>query len=289
MEKDTGIIKFYNPKKKYGFIKYLYYNKEIFFHISDVYSGDKKIYEGCVVAFLTEKNEKTDKEKAINITIVADGKIKTVKRLDEHITRIIEVAESIKPNRLTILTGSNGNGKSFIRKLMNSKLGKRFPDKDVKQLVAEISMQKRTDVNNPLMGTGFGFTFFDNPKFPTSITTYNLIDKLLYNYVESEIERERNYIVIDEPEIGMAEESQLGIALYLKSKIPKILENSLGLMIITHSKIIVKELKENADFFYTDYDMTANEWLERTIIPTNFDDLRVKSMDLMGRLNDWLK
>lgn len=252
MEKDTGIINYYNPKKKYGFIKYLYYNKEIFFHISDVYSGDKKIYEGCVVAFLEEKNEKTGKEKAINITIVADGKIETVKRLDEHITRIIEVAESIKPNRLTILTGSNGNGKSFIRKLMNSKMGKRFPNKDVKQLIAEISMQKRTDVNNPLMGTGFGFTFFDNPKFPTSISTYNLIDKLLYNCVESEIESERNYIVIDEPEIGMAEESQLGIALYLKSKIPKILENSLGIMIITHSKIIVKELKENADFFYTD-------------------------------------
>lgn len=56
-----------------------------------------------------------------------------------------------------------------------------------------------------------------------------------------------------------------------------------------HSKFVVRELKDNADFFYTDYDMTANEWLERDIIPTNFEDLRIQSMDLMRRLNDWLK
>ena len=35
--------------------------------------------------------------------------------------------------------------------------------------------------------------------------------------------------------------------------------------------------------------MTANEWLKRDIIPTNFEDLRIQSMDLMRRLNDWLK
>lgn len=289
MEKWTGTIKFYNQKKKYGFIKYLYDDKEIFFHISDVYSCDREIYEGCVVSFLVRENQKSKKEKATHITIVADGKVETVKRLDKHITRIIEVAESIQPNRLTILTGSNGNGKSFIRKLMNSKMGEKFPDRNAKHLVTEISMQKRTDVNNPLMGTGFGFTFFDNPQYPTSISTYNLIDRLLYSCVDSENKRDRSYIIIDEPEIGMADESQLGIALFLKNRMSEILENSLGIMIITHSKFVVRELKDNADFFYTDYDMTADEWLERKIIPTDFEDLRIQSMDLMRRLNDWLK
>ena len=172
---------------------------------------------------------------------------------------------------------------------MNSKMGEKFPDRNAKHLVTEISMQKRTDVNNPLMGTGFGFTFFDNPQYPTSISTYNLIDRLLYSCVDSENKRDRSYIIIDEPEIGMADESQLGIALFLKNRMSEILENSLGIMIITHSKFVVKELKDNADFFYTDYDMTADEWLERDIVPTNFEDLRIQSMDLMYRLNDWLK
>ncbi|MBC5745212.1 cold shock domain-containing protein [Lachnospiraceae bacterium MD308] len=289
MEKWTGTIKFYNQKKKYGFIKYLYDDKEIFFHISDVYSGDREIYKGCVVAFLTSEDQNTKRIKATNITIVADGNVETVKKLDKHITRIIEVAESIQPNRLTILTGSNGNGKSFIRKLMNSKMGEKFPDRDARHLVTEVSMQKRTDVNNPLIGTGFGFIFFDKPQFPTSISTYNLIDKLLYNCVDSEKKIDKSYIIIDEPEIGMADESQLGIALFLKNKMSEILENSLGIMIITHSKFVVRELKDNADFLYTDYDMTADEWLERKIIPTDFEDLRIQSMDLMRRLNDWLK
>ena len=74
MEKYTGTIKFYNQRKKYGFIKYLYDDKEIFFHISDV----KDIYEGCVISFLTNKGE-NQKEKATNIAIVADGKVETVK------------------------------------------------------------------------------------------------------------------------------------------------------------------------------------------------------------------
>lgn len=289
MKKYTGIIKFYNKKKKYGFIKYLYEDKEIFFHISDVNFGNRNIYEGCVVTFLINEDQNTKKIKATDITIVADGKLETIKKLDKHIMRIIEVAESIQPNKLTILTGSNGNGKSFIRKLMNSKMGKKFPDRNVKHLVTEISMQKRTDTNNPLMGTGFGFTFFDNPQYPTSISTYNLIDSLLYSCIDSVNKKDRSYIVIDEPEIGMSDESQLGIALFLKDELPKILENSLGIMIITHSKFVVRELKDNADFFYTDYDMTADEWLERKVLPTDFEDLRIQSMNLMRRLNDWLK
>lgn len=288
IEKYTGTIKFYNKKKKYGFIKYLYEEKEIFFRISDVYSNDiGKLYKGCVVSFLVSGNK--DNERATDIAIVVDGKIETVKKLDKHITRIIKIAESIQPNRLTILTGSNGNGKSFIRKLMNSKMGEKFPDKNIRRLITEISMQKRTDVNNPLMGTGLGFIFFDDPQLPTSISTYNLIDSLLYNCVNFENKNDRSYIVIDEPEIGMADESQLGIALFLKGKMPEILENSLGIMIITHSKFIVRELKDNADFFYTDYDMTADEWLEKDIVPTDFEDLRIQSMNLMYRLNDWLK
>lgn len=65
--------------------------------------------------------------------------------------------------------------------------------------------------------------------------------------------------------------------------------NSIKNCSFRHSKFVVKELKDNADFFYTDYDMTADEWLERDIVPTNFEDLRIQSMDLMRRLNDWLK
>lgn len=284
MEKYTGIIKFYNPKKRYGFIKYLYRDKDIFFHISSVISAPEKICKDIVVSFLTDV--KNGRERAINITIVADGKLETVRALDDHIERIIDIADNISPNKLTILTGSNGSGKSFVRKLMNSKMSKKFPNENIRKLVSEISMQKRTDVNNSLMGTGFGFMFFDNPKFPTSISTFNLINKLLCACFGDK--ENKSYIIIDEPEIGMADESQLGIARYLKENLPRILENSLGIMVITHSKVIVNELRECGDFHYIDKDMTVDEWLNREIKPIDLERLREKSVDLMYRLDDWL-
>lgn len=284
MEKYTGIIKFYNPPKRYGFIKYLYRDKDIFFHISSVDSAPEKICKDIVVSFLTDT--KNGKERATNITVVADGKLETVRALDDHIERIIDIADNISPNRLTILTGSNGSGKSFVRKLMNSKMSKKFPNENIRKLVSEISMQKRTDVNNSLIGTGFGFMFFDDPRFPTSISTFNLINKLLCACFSKK--ENKSYIIIDEPEIGMADESQLGIAQYLKENLPKILENSLGIMVITHSKVIVRELRECGDFYYIDKDMTVDEWLNREIKPTDLERLREKSVDLMNRLNDWL-
>ena len=94
MEKWTGTIKFYNQKKKYGFIKYLYDDKEIFFHISDVYSGDREIYEGCVVSFLVSENQKTKKEKATNIKVihVQDNYLREAMSVVEHnIERVRQV------------------------------------------------------------------------------------------------------------------------------------------------------------------------------------------------------
>lgn len=37
---------------------------------------------------------------------------------NQHINNLIEVAKSIKPNAVTIITGPNGYGKSFLRKLI---------------------------------------------------------------------------------------------------------------------------------------------------------------------------
>lgn len=134
------------------------------------------------------------------------------------------------------------------------------------------------------MGTGFGYTFFDNPEFPTSMSTYRLINRLLDSCIKED-DNKKSYIVIDEPEIGMAEESQLGIAMFLKDKMSEILTGSLGIMIITHSKIIVNELKDIANFIYLDRDMSADEWLDRKIVPTNFTELETWSMDLWRRLD----
>lgn len=68
---NTGIIKYYNPNKGYGFIKNIYAEEEIFFHISDVYEYEKeKINENIVVVYSKDKDKK-QRDKAINISIPA--------------------------------------------------------------------------------------------------------------------------------------------------------------------------------------------------------------------------
>jgi len=42
--------------------------------------------------------------------------------INDHIDRIIDVAESIEPGKVTILTGRNSSGKSVVRKLLGLRM-----------------------------------------------------------------------------------------------------------------------------------------------------------------------
>ena len=98
----------------------------------------------------------------------------------------------------------------------------------------------------------------------------------------------KSYFIIDEPEIGMSEESQLGIANLLKAPMPYILDNSYGLILITHSRIIVETFKDSADFHYLGLSkagMDVDSWLSRKLIPTDFLFLEDWSHRLYERLN----
>ena len=67
------------------------------------------------------------------------------------------------------------------------------------------------------------------------------------------------YIILDEPEIGMSKESQLGLASYLKENKDAILHNSKSMYIITHSEFLVKELESIYTFLNMNEYKTTNE------------------------------
>ena len=72
---------------------------------------------------------------------------------------------------------------------------------------------------------------------------------------------------------------------FLKKRLPEVLEYTHGLLIITHSEIVVNELKEIATFLNMDSDMTADEWINREIIPTDFEELDKNSYGLYQAIN----
>lgn len=195
--------------------------------------------------------------------------------LEKHVDYIVNVLDSIEFGKCTLLVGFNGCGKSLIRKQMMYKVKKIGSDVKTKH----VSMQLRTESIAEL--GALSTIMHDTPWSPTSLNTYDLINKLFGSLKDNK--EKKDYIIIDEPEIGMSQESQLGIAYYLKENIPKVLEKTHGILIITHSNIIIETLKSISNFINIDKDYvkrTADEWLNTPREVTDFEDLERWSSSL---------
>lgn len=203
--------------------------------------------------------------------------------LDEHIDKLLDVINSIKENRITVIVGANGTGKSLIRKQLNVRLIKNYDEN--RNMVRHISQQLRTELRSD-MGA-LACIGMDSPTDPTSISSYDLINSVM-NY---DMESKKYYIVLDEAEIGMSEESILGLLNYLDSKVPSWLNNTLGVMIITHSGVIAEHFVKNydCDFYSIGYNSVSQDfdaWKNRVIKPTDFEWLSEWSNRLFHRVNE---
>lgn len=189
--------------------------------------------------------------------------------IDEKIERLIDIRDGIDLGKVTILTGSNGSGKSMIRK----QLGLICRDEGIKCWTC--SMDKRAGFDS----ARGGFMIFDRDCewLPTSINTIS-------NMEDFGTKTSDTYGILDEIEIGMSEESQYGVALYINKQLEEFRKRNRGLLIITHSKYLVRYV--NADEFVNVDGMAKEEWLNREIVPTDFEVLKKESRDLMDALQD---
>jgi hypothetical protein len=76
----------------------------------------------------------------------------------------------------------------------------------------------------------------------------------------------------------------LSIALYINRQLEEFRKNNKGLLIITHSRYIARYV--DADEFINIEGMTKQEWLDREIVPTDFDSLDRDSSELFRALQD---
>lgn len=83
----------------------------------------------------------------------------------------------------------------------------------------------------------------------------------------------------------MGEELQLAFAQYINSVKEKVLKDSYGLLVITHSRIVASTLNEDA-FFNIDGYETKQEWLDRKIVPTDLKQFEKDAMDLFRCIRD---
>ena len=178
---------------------------------------------------------------------------------DKHIDHLKELLSQIDLDKITILTGDNGTGKSLIRKLVTTRVVK-----ERKKKAKSVSMDTRTQ-SNPEWGA-FSSVMHDLSWIATSINTLTLL-KGVFTAIKNE-NSDTGYLILDEFEIGFSEETVLAIANYINKEMEDI---KIGVLIITHSRLAVKTLK--ADDFINIQGKTKEEWLNREIIPTDLSKL----------------
>ena len=166
---------------------------------------------------------------------------------ENYIDFLGTTSDSIKINEVTILTGRNAGGKSLVRRLLRDSIATQLCKKKV--FIPHASQELRTK-SNPEMGGLSGITH-DVEWLATSHNTISTIEKV-FTY------KDADYIVIDEPEIGIGEELQLGLIDFINDKTK---EFGKGVLIITHSRVTALGLKH--DKFINLEGMSFDEWISR--------------------------
>ena len=180
------------------------------------------------------------------------------RHLKKHVDGLVSIMENIPSKGVSVLTGSNGSGKSLIRTQFIFYLARRKNKeaKDMRGELGSVSMQLRTS-SNPEWGALSG-AMRDTEWIPTSLNTFDLIKGLL--------EKDFPFVIIDEPEIGMGEELIMSLCDYLNQELAKYPKR--GFLIITHNRYLVENLKYE-NFFNCDGLKTKEEWLNRPLKKAN--------------------
>lgn len=176
----------------------------------------------------------------------------------KHIDCIIDTIQNIDFTKKTILTGSNGSGKSIIRKNLGSTLEDIL---DRKPKIKSVSMELRASVKDTF--NIFSALIKDDSKVPSSINTIKFLQGLI------EEQDDADYIIFDEAELNCSLELQLGIADYINIKVNK------PFLLITHSNLMVKSV--HSDNFINLDGLTKDEYLNREIVPISIEELINKS------------
>ena len=186
---------------------------------------------------------------------------------------LVDIIDSIDCTKITILTGRNAGGKSLIRKLMSGKARKQSGKDKIR--IPHASQQLRTEVN-PELGA-LGSFAHDLEWLATSTSTISNIEKAFK--VEG-----ADYLVIDEPEIGVGEELQLGLADWLNDKL---VDYPKGVLIICHSRLLVQNIKHN--HFINLEGMSFDEWTSRVPVKLPVEDFLEFSGEMFKRVKKRLK
>ena len=171
-----------------------------------------------------------------------------------------------------VITGENASGKSLVRRLFTQNLSLTYKiDKMM------FSQEHRTSGGIPnamIYGT-------EDYESTGAISAKVIVGG--FRNCELRDDKDGDVVLIyDEPEIGLGEEAQLGVGVYMRNKMQNECPDKLmALIVFTHSKHIVSELMQITGkkllFVNLTYNnMTSSEWINRVIKPITPDEVNDK-------------
>jgi len=177
---------------------------------------------------------------------------------------------------LTIVTGDNASGKSFVRKIIQTMCAKRQP----KLECIHLSQAGRCQ--------GGIIRAFVYGSEDDESTGRNTIGTMLTSFKTSHSRDSDHLMIYDEPEIGLSEEYAGGLGIRIKEFIESNPTHLFGAVVITHSSHLLKELLPlNPNHINLSDNRTLDEIAYRKVVPnTNLEGLQERSLETYRKICD---
>jgi hypothetical protein len=165
--------------------------------------------------------------------------------------------------KLAIVTGENASGKSFLVRA----LGQKMRDADSKLEILAVTMSLRSQG-----GMARAFLFGDEQRESTGRSSIKAVLAGMYAC------RERHHdhvLILDEPDIGLAESYAGALGAYLAAFVEDMPVRTLGLVVVTHSRPLVRGLlpAEPASIRVGDDPRPLEQWLREGPVPRGMEEI----------------
>lgn len=186
-------------------------------------------------------------------------------KINQHLRDAIPLPQQIGGSDIALVTGGNATGKSLLRKLFYFKIKQLYPKCTVWHFSQELKKSHHSRV----------FLGDESDESTGFITVKNTLKAIRLIKDEANLEDKSYFIIYDEPEIGLSEETSLSLALRLKDFLIKCPKALMGMVVLTHNRNFVNVLKDLPSLEWLNLDgfSTAHEWLDREIKPTDLEHL----------------
>jgi ABC-type branched-subunit amino acid transport system ATPase component len=159
------------------------------------------------------------------------------------------------------VTGSNASGKSLLRRVFAA-----FCKEEHGVTVYHVSQEARATG-----GIQRAFIYGAEDYEATGAISAKTIVK---GFATSRKANDSHLLLYDEPELGLSEEAELGVGRYIVEQMANKPEKLAGIVALTHSRTIVKEMSTIANFQFLNLDgMSLDAWLNREVVPISPEEV----------------